>query len=118
MFARLLFGLLLVVLVPAFSSAETLNDYLTRYDRSKADQQEPLEMLVLEASHTLWWTDRYLRSQRHDPLFCASELEGLSGRQVIELLRENRKIDPRVGGAPLEMAVLLSLKKAYPCNIH
>ena len=118
MFARFLFGLILLVVMPGSSCAGTLNDYLTRYDRSKADQQESLETLVLEANRTLWWTDRYLRSHGDDPLFCASEVEGLSGRQIVDLLRESRRIDPKIGGASVEVALLLSLKRSYPCHIH
>jgi hypothetical protein len=57
-------------------------------------------------------------SKRKDtpPLYCVPDGFGLTGEQILEMLRKEVKENPSSAEDSYGLVMLLTLKKAFPCN--
>jgi hypothetical protein len=113
-------GLALLVLLlasnanaqPEGSAALALHSYDTHFS---AKQRETFEWMVTGIEEGLAWANADLKARNQAPLYCQPNVK-FSTVQVIQILRQGIVGDAALAASPLGMAVLVSLKKTFPCR--
>ncbi|MFA5040076.1 MAG: hypothetical protein WC464_00380 [Bdellovibrionales bacterium] len=115
--AILAFCFCALLFAPAAAKAEaTANALLQRYDSSTPDEKQLTEFAVEQTENGIGWANSYLFMVRKEPpIFCPPSNVGVSGSQILEMLRRGIREEPTLGQYPFGMAVVLALQKYLPC---
>jgi len=63
------------------------------------------------------WANAELNKRKDTPpLYCVLDGFGLTGEQILEMLRKEAKENPSSAEESYGLVMLLTLKKAFPCN--
>jgi hypothetical protein len=105
---------------PGHSSELSLTALLQEYDNPKASAAQRLMITSNLASleRGFSWANSALRAQRKSrrALYCVPENLDIQPQELIDMLRDALKDEPRLGDSPIGFAVLATLQRAFPCK--
>jgi len=79
------------------------------------DRSSTAEVAFANAQRGIWWANTILSYKKQHPLFCPPDNSGaVPGAQVIEMVRQQVKTDPVLGGGPHGLAILMTIQKTFP----
>ena len=59
------------------------------------------------------WVNHRLREERQ---YCQPGNLALTGRMVLDIVRRQVAIDPKIGDEPVGLATLIALTRTFPCH--
>ena len=108
LFASLLLGL-------TKASAEyDVKSALQAYDAADLDNRKVWDLIFGNTYNGMRWANTFLVQRKQEQLFCEPSV--LSGPQVTEMLRKQMSADPKIGGVPFGLAILIVLQINFPCK--
>lgn len=117
---RLMWKPLILVLAlgtSAVANAQTGNasDFLSQYDAADQTGRQILEMFILGQERGMLTANQYLQVHAKPVIYCPPADTMLVPGQIIDMLRTTVASDGRIGAMPLQVAVLMTLQRNYPC---
>ena len=90
---------------------------LDMYDTgSNADKQSIVTILTAVEDGMGWANVELKKRKDTPPLYCVPDGFGLTGEQILEMLRKEVKENPSSAEESYGLVMLLTFKKAFPCN--
>ena len=101
--------------MPAFGEAST-REFLKEHEAASKDGRLYLLGFVqgLVAAYT--WTNVTLKTDEHQPLFCISKHGARDLEDPVRVLKKAVRGDPKLLDSPVGMALLVNLKRRFPCG--
>ncbi|MBB4375625.1 hypothetical protein [Bradyrhizobium sp. SBR1B] len=87
------------------------SDMLRIYGSANAQEKQTIEGLVRATENGMSWFSAAAKVK----LYCPPEKLALTGGQIIDILRREVGEAPSIGGSPYGLAILLALKRTFPC---
>jgi len=110
--------ILIIALVgsPSVRAEATTDQFLTEYQSASEDGRRYLDSFLkgLVAAYT--WTNVSLAADGQRPMFCLNESGGQQIAHPTRILREAANNRPGIGVTPVGMALLVTLKRRWPCR--
>ena len=96
---------------------EDLNAALRAYDLGDPNDRKTAEIVFANEQNGIWWANSVLFYKSQQPLFCPPDnMAPLPGPQVIEMVRHQLSENPKLGGIPYGLAILMAIQITYPCK--
>ena len=101
---------------PSVRAEATTDQFLAEYQSASEDGRRYLDSFLkgLVAAYT--WTNVTLKSEGQRPMFCLNESGGQQIAHPTRILREAANNRPGIGVTPVGMALLVTLKRRWPCR--
>jgi hypothetical protein len=91
-------------------------ELLAQYDEANDSGQRLLNLVASSTENGSAWTNSYLKTVRkEEEIYCNDTGQGLTGDQVIAILREQNEQNEALSDLPFGLAMLLALKGHFPC---
>jgi hypothetical protein len=90
--------------------------FLRLYADGSATDRQMVETYLSNNQNGLSWANVSLAQQNRPKLYCAPEELVPTGSQLLELVRLQIKVDPRIQLLPFGFALLISMQATYPCK--
>jgi hypothetical protein len=98
------------------SRAESNADLsLEMYDRGDQAARETFELGILMIETGFEWANADLQFRKTQQLFCLPGKLAFTSFQLIKILRRGIQEDQRLAKHPLGFALLVSMKRVFPC---
>lgn len=113
---RTLIVLIALVGSPSVRAEATTDQFLKEYQLASEDGRRYLDSFLkgLVAAYT--WTNVSLATDGQRPMFCLNESGGQQIAHPTRILREAANNRPGIGATPVGMALLVTLKRRWPCR--
>jgi hypothetical protein len=113
----LIFTLSLLSPLAAHAQEANVKKVLNMYDTGSSADRQSIVTILTAVEDGMGWANAEL-SKRKDtsPLYCVPDGFGLTGEQILEMLRKEAKENPSSTEESYGLVMLLTLKKAFPCN--
>jgi hypothetical protein len=120
-FVKALASIVMLGLCSGSGHAEpSLTEILGDYDNPGLNVAQRMMIVSNLASieSALGWANTALRAQRMSrrALYCVSDNLTIAPQELIDMLRDALNDEPRLGGRPIGLAVLVTLQRAFPCK--
>lgn len=97
----------------------SLNEVLRDYDNPEQTvaQRMMIAKNVASIEAGLGWANTAVRAQRMQKgLYCLPDDLTIAPQELIDMLRDARGDEPRLGDRPIGFALLATLQRSFPCK--
>ena len=103
---------LMVACCPAHAANLSAADAVLLIDRGSGE----VEMFVVGISDGLEWANVSNLRKRAPQLYCLPEKLGLTNDQIISILREYVKANPKEASLPVGLVLRSAMEETFPCK--
>jgi hypothetical protein len=104
------------VVLPSAAHAEmSANELLAQYAQAGPDKKELLKIVVSSNENGMQWVNTFLDNRGQQRVYCSPPTSALTGEQVLDIVAREIKNTPNLGNQPYGLAILVALRKAFPC---
>jgi hypothetical protein len=90
---------------------------LDTYDKGSSADKQSIVTILTAVEDGMGWANIELKKRKDTPpLYCVPDGFGLTGEQILEMLRKEIKENPSFAEESYGFVMLLTFKKAFPCN--
>jgi hypothetical protein len=107
------------LLSPLAAHAQEANarKLLDMYDKGSSADKQSIITILTAVEDGMGWANIELKKRKDTPpLYCVPDGFGLTGEQILEMLRKEIKENPSFAEESYGLVMLLTFKKAFPCN--
>jgi hypothetical protein len=107
------------LLSPLAAHAQEANakKVLDMYDKGSSADKQSIVTILTAVEDGMGWANIELKKRKDTPpLYCVPDGFGLTGEQILEMLRKEIKENPSFAEESYGLVMLLTFKKAFPCN--
>ena len=113
---RVLFTLCFCVFSIAAHAEVDLKRFLEDYDGADIAEKQHLAERLLDMQYGMAWTNAVVEAEAETHLYCPPQTTALTGEQLVDMLRKNAALDPRLNDISFGLAILSTLRKTFPCG--
>lgn len=104
-------------LLPKLAHAEmSTNELLERYDKSNSNDKSNVEFILQNLQAGMLTVNIEMIIRKSQGLFCQPKTLALTGKQLIEMIRERVRLHPNDGASLAQIVLLSSLEDTFPCQ--
>jgi hypothetical protein len=113
----LIFTLSLLSPLAAHAQEANVKKVLDMYDTGSSADRQSIVTILTAVEDGMGWANAELNKRKDTPpLYCVPDGFGITGEQILEMLRKEAKENPSSAEDSYGLVMLLTLKKAFPCN--
>ena len=109
-------GSLLVGSATSAVAAAPAKAFIQNYDAAAPTERIRYELILSDMYEGMGSLNDYLHSIRHEArVFCPPAELVVTGNQLISMVRQFLRHDPRPGNFPIGVVLLFAIKDVFPC---
>jgi hypothetical protein len=87
------------------------------YDKGSSADKQSIVTILTAVEDGMGWANAELKKRKDGPpLYCVPDGFGLTGEQILEMLRKEVKENPSSAEESYGLVMLETLEKVFPCN--
>ena len=87
------------------------------YDTGSIADKQSIVTILTAVEDGMGWANAELKKRKDTPpLYCVPDGFGLTGEQILEMLRKEAKENPSSAEKSYGLVMLETLEKVFPCN--
>ena len=113
----LIFTLSLLSPLAAHAQEANAKKVLDMYDKGSSADKQSIVTILTAVEDGMGWANAELKKRKDaPPLYCVPDGFGLTGEQILEMLRKEVKENPSSAEESYGLVMLETLEKVFPCN--
>jgi hypothetical protein len=108
--------LICFLLLPSAVHAEmSFNELLRLYAEGDSDSKALVKRIIESNENGMSWMNSFLTFNGEQAVYCPPSNVAFSGEQVMDIVKREIKTTADLGNQPYGLAILLAMRKSYPC---
>jgi hypothetical protein len=103
--------------IAAHAQEANVKKVLNIFDTGSSADKQSIVTILTAVEDGMGWANKELKKRKDTPpLYCVPDGFGLTGEQILEMLRKEAKENPSSAAKSYGLVMLETLEKVFPCN--